>query len=66
MLVGYVLRHDLGAQHFFECLKSKKLVKCSMPESNVAPIFPEWRIEQDYRESVSARTESRRGGPFGT
>ena len=57
VLVGYVLRYDLAAQHFYNILQSKELGDLLYVRIECGSYLPDWRPEQDYRESASARTD---------
>lgn len=57
VLVGYVLRYDLAAQHFYHWLQSKKIGELLYVSIECGSYLPDWRPEQDYRESASARTD---------
>ena len=61
VLVGYVLRYDLAAQHFYHVLQSKELGDLLYVRIECGSYLPDWRPAQDYRESASAR-ESLGGG----
>ena len=61
VLIGYVLRYDLAAQHFCHVLQSKELGDLLYVRIDCGSYLPDWRPEQDYRESTSAR-ESLGGG----
>ena len=54
VLVGYVLRYDLAAQHFYQLIQSKEIGKPLHVQIECGSYLPEWRAEQDYRESASA------------
>lgn len=57
VLVGYVLRYDLAAQHFYHWLQSKPIGDLLHVRIECGSYLPDWRPEQDYRESASARTD---------
>ena len=54
VLVGYVLRYDLAAQHFYHWLKSKEIGELLHVCIECGSYLPDWRPEQDYRKSASA------------
>ena len=57
VLVGYVLRYDLAAHHFYDWLQSKQIGDLLHVRIECGSYLPDWRPEQDYRESASARTD---------
>ena len=57
VLVGYVLRYDLAAQQFYHWLQSKPIGDLLHVRIECGSYLPDWRPEQDYRASASARTD---------
>ena len=57
VLVGYVLRYDVAAQYFYEWLKSDEIGELLYVRVECGSFLPNWRPEQDYRESASARKD---------
>ena len=56
-LVGYVLRYSESLQHFHEQIKSGKVGDPLFVRIECGSYLRDWRPEQDYRNSVSARSE---------
>ena len=56
-LMGYCLRHDTAAQKFKEVLGGQSLGQLLHAHVECGSYLPEWRLEQDYRQSVSAKKE---------
>ena len=56
-LVGYCLRYNIGALKFYEILKKKKKGQILHVQVDCGSYLPGWRKGQDYRESVSAKSE---------
>jgi predicted dehydrogenase len=56
-LVGYCLRYNLGALQFNNILKNKKLGQILHVQVDCGSYLPEWRKGQDYRQSVSAKSD---------
>ncbi len=55
--VGYVLRFDPSLIFFRERAMSRALGKILHVKIECGSYLPDWRLGQDYRESVSARSE---------
>jgi len=56
-LVGYCLRYNLGALKFNEMLINKKIGQILHVQVDCGSYLPEWRKGQDYRQSVSAKSD---------
>jgi predicted dehydrogenase len=56
-LVGYCLRYDPGAIKFKEMLDSNELGKILRINVDCGSYLPDWRPNQDYHQSVSAKKE---------
>jgi len=56
-LVGYCLRYDPGALKFNEMLINKKIGQILHVQVDCGSYLPEWRKGQDYRQSVSAKSD---------
>ena len=56
-LVGYCLRYDPGALKFNDMLKNNKIGKILHVRVDCGSYLPDWRKGQDYRKSVSAKSE---------
>jgi predicted dehydrogenase len=56
-LTGYVFRYDPGAQEFREMLQKDSIGKPLHVRVECGSYLPDWRPEQDYRETVSASEE---------
>ena len=56
-LVGYCLRYDPAALKFKEILNDKKIGEILHVTIDCGSYLPDWRPEQDYRQSVSAIKE---------
>ena len=56
-LVGYCLRYDPAAKQFKKLLNSKKIGQILCVDVDCSSYLPDWRPNQDYRQSVSARKE---------
>jgi len=54
-LVGYCLRYDPAAKQFKKLLNSKKIGQILCVDVDCGSYLPDWRPNQDYRQSVSAR-----------
>jgi predicted dehydrogenase len=56
-LVGYCLRYNTGAMKFNDMLKNKKTGQILQVQVDCGSYLPDWRKGQNYRQSVSAKTE---------
>jgi predicted dehydrogenase len=56
-MVGYVLRYDPGAIKFKNWLDRKMIGEIIHARIECGSYLPEWRPDQDYRETVSASSE---------
>ena len=56
-LVGYCMRYDPAAEKFKKMLKSKKTGQILHVHVNCGSYLPDWRPEQDYKQSASAIKE---------
>ena len=56
-IIGYCLRYNIGALKFHNMLKNKKIGKILHVRIDCGSYLPDWRKEQDYRKSVSAKAE---------
>jgi predicted dehydrogenase len=57
VLVGYVLRYDPAARFFKEQLQRRIIGTILHASIECGSYLPDWRPEQDYRQSVSAQKE---------
>jgi len=57
VLVGYVLRHDLAAHHFQSLLISGCPGQLLHARIECGSYLPDWRPEQDFRQSASAQPD---------
>ena len=57
IMVGYVLRYDLGAIKFKNWLDNKVKGKILHARIECGSYLPDWRPDQDYRKTVSALPE---------
>jgi predicted dehydrogenase len=57
ILIGYVLRYDLAAQYFQQQLATDNYGVPLSVRIECGSFLPNWRPEQDYRQSVSASKE---------
>ena len=57
IMVGYVLRYDLGAMKFKNWLDNKVKGKILHARIECGSYLPDWRPDQDYRKTVSALSE---------
>jgi len=57
IMVGYVLRYDLGAMKFKNWLDNKVKGKILHARIECGSYLPDWRPDQDYRKTVSALPE---------
>ena len=57
IMVGYVLRYDLGAIKFKNWLDNKIKGKILHARIECGSYLPDWRPDQDYRKTVSALPE---------
>ncbi len=57
LMVGYNLRHMKSLSKFREILKKKTIGKIFSVRSEVGQYLPSWRLNSDYKKSVSARKE---------
>ncbi len=55
ILVGYVLRHDPCAAHVKQWIESQELGRVLEADFYCGSWLPEWRVNADYRDSVSGR-----------
>ena len=56
-LVGYCLRYDPAALKFIEILATEKIGQILSVQVNCSSYLPDWRLNMDYRQSVSAKKE---------
>jgi predicted dehydrogenase len=56
-LIGYCLRYNLGALKFKDMLKNKKIGQILHVHVDCGSYLPEWRKGQEYRNSVSAKSD---------
>ena len=56
-MVGYVLRYDLGAMKFKNWLDNKIKGKILHARIECGSYLPDWRLDQNYRKTVSALPE---------
>jgi predicted dehydrogenase len=56
-LVGYCLRYDPAALKFKEILATEKIGQILSVQVNCSSYLPDWRLNMDYRQSVSAKKE---------
>ena len=56
-LVGYCLRYDPAALKFKEILATEKIGQILSVQVNCSSYLPDWRLDMDYRQSVSAKKE---------
>ena len=56
-LVGYCLRYNSGALKFHGMLNNKKIGQILSVQMNCGSYLPDWREGQDYRQSVSAKSD---------
>jgi hypothetical protein len=56
-LMGYCLRHDPAAKQFKKMLNSEKTGQILHVKVDCGSYLPDWRPNQDYRQSVSARKD---------
>ena len=54
-LVGYCLRHDPAAKQFKKMLTKEKIGQIQHIHVDCGSYLPDWRPNQDYRQSVSAQ-----------
>jgi len=54
--VAYVLRHDICAQYMRQIIKSNRLGANIEADFYCGSWLPDWRPQQDYRHSVSSRS----------
>ena len=57
IMVGYVLRYDLGAIKFKNWLDNKIKGKILHARIECGSYLPDWRLDQNYRKTVSALPE---------
>lgn len=57
VLVGYVLRYSMAGRCFHEMVKGGRVGKLIAADIECGSYLPDWRPEQDYRTSASARAE---------
>jgi predicted dehydrogenase len=57
VVLGYVLRHSLVARRFKDQLDAGSIGKLLFASIECGSYLPNWRSNQDYRMSVSARAE---------
>ena len=55
ILVGYVLRHSMDLRHFHEVITKQPVGQADGVSIECGSYLPEWRPDQDYRMSASAR-----------
>ena len=56
-LVGYCLRYNLGALTFKDMMINKKTGQILHVQVDCGSYLPDWRKGQDYRQSVSAKSD---------
>ena len=56
-LVGYCLRYDPAALKFKEILATEKIGQILSVQVNCSSYLQDWRLNMDYRQSVSAKKE---------
>jgi predicted dehydrogenase len=56
-LVGYCLHYNSGALKFNDLLNNNKIGQILQVQVDCGSYLPDWRKEQDYKESVSAKAE---------
>lgn len=56
-LVGYVLRYSGSLQYFHEMVSTGKVGEPLFVRIECGSYLPDWRPEQDYKNSASAKTE---------
>ena len=56
-LVGYCLRYGPAALKFKEILATEKIGQILSVQVNCSSYLPDWRLNMDYRQSVSAKKE---------
>jgi len=56
-LIGYCLRYDPAAKKFKELLSNEQTGQILHVQVDCGSYLPDWRPNQDYRQSVSARKE---------
>ncbi len=56
-LVGYCLRYDPAALKFKKMLATEKIGQILSVQVNCSSYLPDWRLNMDYRQSVSAKKE---------
>jgi len=57
VLLGYVLRHTSAASFFYNKIQNNSIGVILSVSIRCKSYLPEWRPDQDYRETVSARKE---------
>ncbi len=62
--VAYCLRYLPSAQIILEQLQHKKIGKLYNVDANVGQFLPQWRVDKDYRQSVSVSRELGGGALF--
>jgi predicted dehydrogenase len=57
ILVGYVLRHSMDLRYFYELAVSERVGRSVDATIRCGSFLPDWRPDQDYRTTASARPD---------